>query len=218
MSGIKIDVSGVTPSPMPIVVGPSASPAVETEAPAPEPAAPEEPKNPIRICEDGDSPEDGEIAFLCPNGHHLAGSSKLGGQPGTCPACSTKFLVPTEEELSQVDDPDVFNPLLFDPASLVQASSPFGGTSEPRSLMAQYFERMWGYREHGADIEVYLEGGTTLMPHGYAPQLSRQGEAVFLIEEEDKSFAVAVVAWKAVTHIVVRGLEEPPPKVFHLPQ
>ncbi|MBS0207472.1 MAG: hypothetical protein JSS27_00825 [Planctomycetes bacterium] len=220
-SGIKIDTgAGSAPSaPVPIVVGPAAgSSPSNVSAAAETPEAHEEPANPIHVCAEGESPADGEIAFLCPNGHHLAGSVSLGGEPGKCPECGVKFLVPTEEELQQVEEPvDVFNPLAIDPASLMPASTPFGPAPEARPLMAQYFERLWGYKEHNAEIEVYLAGGTVLTPHGYAANLSRQAEGVFLIEEEDQSFAVAIVAWKSVTHVVVRGLSEPPPKVFSIP-
>jgi hypothetical protein len=57
----------------------------------------------------GDVPpgQEGQIEFLCPNGHHLHGPRSLEGTPGECPECAVRFLVPSCDEVSDEDEPQV---------------------------------------------------------------------------------------------------------------
>ncbi len=55
---------------------------------------------------------EGNIVFLCPNGHKLNGPGSLQGQPGQCPHCKAKFRIPVyddesdEEELETPEEDD----------------------------------------------------------------------------------------------------------------
>jgi hypothetical protein len=173
---------------------------------------PAAPPNPIQAISDETTPVEGDISFLCPNGHQLAGNASLGGQPGECPVCGTKFIVPTEEELDQHEVP--FNPLLHGAPNQVAGAVPFG---QQRRSMIDFFERIWAYKSHGGVIEVYLKEGSSLVPDGYAPVLSQLNEAVFLVREAENKYLVAVVAWDAISHLTLRGLETPPESVFDVP-
>ncbi|HEX4128782.1 MAG TPA: hypothetical protein VHZ24_01980 [Pirellulales bacterium] len=207
--------SATNPAPVPVPVGaaaaaPAAAPVVATAATE---SAPEAPANPIRPYHEGDELGDGEIAFLCPNGHHLCGRTELGGQPGECPECGVKFLVPTEAELVEpAEEPSHANPFLFD-----LGEAPAKVERPRRNSRGEFFERLWEYRNRGATIELYLDGGTVLTPDGYAAGLSKQDEGVFLVQESDGTYTVAVVAWETITHMAVRGLDEVPEGVFDVP-
>jgi hypothetical protein len=167
--------------------------------------------NPIRRYDEDDQLGEDEISFLCPNGHHLRGGSELGGEPGTCPECGVKFLVPTEDELHEpheIDEPEQSFGFRLDNHS----------DEEPvERSRGEFFANLWSYKARGATIELYLEGGTMLIPDGYAAELSRNDEGVFLVRESDGTFTVAVVSWKSITHMAVRGLEQVPEGVFDIP-
>jgi hypothetical protein len=47
-----------------------------------------------------EAPQEPEIEFLCPNGHHLHGPASLQGKPGECPECGSRFRIPTLEEVA----------------------------------------------------------------------------------------------------------------------
>ncbi|HWA97065.1 MAG TPA: hypothetical protein VG713_01170 [Pirellulales bacterium] len=218
-NGAPVVTDSPAPSAAPIVVGAAPvplgpatpkplAPNVATTEPEPEPES-----NPIRPLDEAETPGEGEIAFLCPNGHHLCGSSELGGQPGECPECRVKFLVPTEAELVETaEDAGESKPFLFDTGSPENDDD-----AAKRSSRGDFFERLWEYKARGATIELYLEGGTVLTPDGYAAALSRHNEGVFLVQESDGTYTVAVVAWDAITHMAVRGLDQVPEGVFDIP-
>jgi len=53
----------------------------------------------------GDVPpgQEGQIEFLCPNGHHLHGPRSLEATPGECPECGVRFLVPSFDDVPDDD-------------------------------------------------------------------------------------------------------------------
>ena len=51
---------------------------------------------------------DGNIVFLCPNGHKLNGPATLQGQPGQCPHCNAKFRIPVYDD--ETDDENLETP------------------------------------------------------------------------------------------------------------
>ena len=145
-SGAMPMVSGSSPKPVPVPVAAGSGPM----APIPKPILPAAPPNPIRATAEGAQVGEGEFAFLCPNNHHLAGAVSLGGQPGQCPACGAKFLVPSEDELVEVEEAP-FNPLLHGAPNQVAGSTPFG---QQRRSMTDFFERLWAYKGRGGAVEV----------------------------------------------------------------
>jgi hypothetical protein len=206
------DDSGPTGTPVPLVTasaaGPGSAPVISL---APHKSGQVETVNPIRHYDDGEELGENEIGFLCPNGHHLCGDTELGGQPGECPECGAKFLVPTAEELSPAEEDEP-------PAKSSLFNFDVDADDEPEgSSRSEFFERLWGYKARGATIELYLEGGTMLIPDGFATDLSKRDEGVFVVKESDGTFTIAVVAWQSITHMAVRGLEQLPEGVFDMP-
>lgn len=211
-----------TESPAAVTIAPSGGPAPaeasEPVAKATE-AAPQESaasENLIRPYDDGDAIGEDEIVFLCPDGHHLAGPTSLGGQPGQCPTCGIKFLVPSEEELSeQAAGHEV---------GLANLAFNFGGgehaeeepTGEGNGLV-ELFDSFWAYKAQGAAVELYLENGQVLTPGGYAPHLSRGAHGVFMIREGNGTHTLAAVRWKSISHVAVRGIGRLPEGVFDVP-
>ena len=51
------------------------------------------------------TPPEGQIEFLCPNGHHLHGPSSLQGRAGECPECGSRFRIPIIEEPEAEPEP-----------------------------------------------------------------------------------------------------------------
>jgi hypothetical protein len=189
-------------------------------------AEPAVPENPIKPYNDGDPVAPQEIVFLCPEGHHLSGATSLGGKPGQCPVCQTKFIVPSEEDLSEPEPEPVQeaqSPLMFnfDLGSGGSATAPAtNGQQEaaeeasPGSAIAELFESFWSYKAQGASVEVHLAQGKVLTPDGFAPHLSHQDHGVFMIREANGLHTLAAVRWDAVSHITVRGLRQAPEGVF----
>ncbi|HWC89208.1 MAG TPA: hypothetical protein VG433_06125 [Pirellulales bacterium] len=180
-----------------------------------EPAVPE---NPIKPYNDGDAVGEHEVVFLCPEGHHLSGATSLGGKPGECPVCHTKFIVPSEEDLSEPEAPAVapsplpFNFDLGGPPTNGQQEAPEEAAAT--SPLAELFESFWSYKAQGAVIELHLGQGKVLAPDGYASHLSHHQHGVFMIREPNGLHTLAAVRWDSVSHITVRGLQRAPEGVF----
>ena len=51
--------------------------------------------------------QDDIFVFLCPNGHKLNGPPSLKGRPGQCPHCGARFLIPTDDDLEDEEDPSL---------------------------------------------------------------------------------------------------------------
>jgi hypothetical protein len=211
-------------APMPLQTAPSgigtsgSAPTLATAAP--EPVAP--PENPIRPYHDGDPVGDGEIVFLCPNEHHLCGSTSLGGKPGECPECHAKFLVPTEEDLREPDHAAEEVPsLLFNfdvgpatPSNGHAAPAPASSAAAGPAAIVDLFDSFWSYKGQGATIELHLPDGQVIAPAGYAPHLSKQSHGVFMVRKNDGTYTIAAVRWDTVSHITVGGLRSVPEGVF----
>lgn len=174
------------------------------------------PENPIKPYNDGDPVAESEIVFLCPEGHHLSGAASLGGKPGECPVCHTKFLVPSEEDLGEPEPPAASGPGLFnfDLTGPTNGEAEVASESKAPNRLAELFESFWAYKAHGAIVELHLDGGKTIAPDGYAPHLSHGEHGVFMLREASGLHTLAAVRWDSVSHVAVRGLREPPEGVF----
>lgn len=177
-------------------------------------------ENPIQVYEDGQEIAADDILFLCPEGHHLHGPGSLVDTPGECPVCGEQFLVPSSDEVEEAEDQHS-----TEGDQLAQFLVGFGGggKSESESHTAQrpsgpslgeLFESLWAYRAQGATIELHLGDGKVLIPDGYAAQLSRQGQGVFMRREANGSQTLAVVNWESISHVAVRGVRNLPEGLF----
>lgn len=205
------------------------SPAVVTAAPANgAPAADDEPASALESAADGATPSSlgvDQIIFLCPNGHRLHGAASLAGQPGQCPHCGVKFLVPSpdEEEEEAVVEPEdeALGAIVIQiDTSSKSGSSKSGrassksGSSLPASAhpLANVLLQMWRYKAQGASIEVHLGDGKLIVPDEFSPKDALH--AFFATKERDGSVSVTVVGWSSIERIVLRGLEQPPREWF----
>ena len=153
---------------------------------------------PIKPYNEGDPVGEQEIVFLCPEGHHLSAATSLGGKPGQCPVCQTKFLVPSEDDLSEPEPAqEAQSPLMFNfdlgggaASNGQQEAAEEASTASP---LAELFESFWSYKAQGATVEVHLAQGKVITPDGFAPHLSHQEHGVFLIREANGLFALAAV-------------------------
>ena len=235
--------AGSSPSTLKPLSAPSVSSALKLNVAAPSPndppppkptdeaysiagatAEPKEPGNPIRPYAEGDAIGSEEILFLCPNEHHLCGSSELGGKPGECPECGVKFLVPSEEDLVEAEPADEpVNVSAFDFDAVDKRSNGRKPAEEKRveeepahnsPALVELFESLWAYRQEGATIELHVGPGKVLVPDGYAPHLSHRGHGVFMVRDANGTHTLLAVNWTSITHIAVRGVKKVPEGVF----
>lgn len=175
-------------------------------------AAHDSSSSPIRSIENADDlePGEGEIVFMCPEGHHLCGPSSLVDHPGECPICHTKFIVPSPDSLED-HDPEIHLDQL-----LAAAAAPDGyafSESEdgsPRGLGA-LFQQLWKYRAQGCAVELHLGEGRVLVPSGFAVESAGMTHGLFTVGEPNGAVTLTVVRWDTIERINVRGL-------FHLPR
>ncbi|HEY5312024.1 MAG TPA: hypothetical protein VIK18_05870, partial [Pirellulales bacterium] len=174
-------------------------------------------ENPIKPYNDGDAVGEHEIVFLCPEGHHLSGATSLGGNPGECPVCHAKFIVPSEEDLGEPEAAPAAQaslPFNFDLGSPTNGQQEMAEEATEATPLAELFESFWSYKAQGATIELHLAQGKVLAPDGYASHLSHHQHGVFMIREPNGLHTLAAVRWDAVSHITVRGLQRAPEGVF----
>lgn len=175
-------------------------------------AAPESESSQIRSIENADDmePGEGEIVFMCPEGHHLCGPSSLVDQPGECPICHVKFIVPSPDSLED-HDPEIHLDQL-----LAAAVAPDGyaysesDDGSPRGLGALFLQ-LWKYRAQGCAIELHLGEGRVLVPNGFAVESAGTTHGLFTVGEPNGAVTISVVRWDTIERINVRGL-------FHLPR
>lgn len=209
---------------------PATPPGDSSKVPAAPPAV-AEPE--LFLADDSAGGDDSHIVFLCPNGHRLHGPARLAGQPGQCPECGIKFLVPSpDDELSE--DPVVDQELL----SQIQVNvhdSPRGskgllerltGSGSKKDRPAEQaatttdslpalFRLLWACKDQGGLVEVHLEEGKLVVPDQFAAHLSAGEHAVFGLREAGGTHSVTVVPWSAITHVTLRGLPALPRAIFN---
>ena len=194
---------------------PVAEPVVEPPA-APVPAA-----SPIRSLDaPGAEPaHDDEVVFMCPEGHHLCGPAELVDQPGECPVCHERFIVPSPEEAVEDQEPEI---ALTDYLAAADAPQGFsfsgGGDAGPRGLGALFAE-LWKYRALGSAVELMLGEGRVLVPSGFAVESAGLSHGVFTVAEPSGAATLTVIAWSSIERINVRGLYSLPRGIaFDIPQ
>jgi DNA-directed RNA polymerase subunit RPC12/RpoP len=168
------------------------------------------------------------IEFLCPTGHQLRSPANLQGQPGQCPACGSRFYIPSHDEPKQPQssepsessairvhegrpegEPNVPSdsqvPLALRMAETDQA--PSNATLHP---MASLFAQLWARKSYGTAIELHLSDGQSVVPDHYSRQGSQDEYGIFATREPDDSFTLIAVAWSSVHRVTMRGLKQLP--------
>lgn len=189
------------------------------------------------LADEAPEQDDSHIVFLCPNGHKLHGPTSLVGQPGQCPHCGIRFIVPSSDE--EAEEGIVPGE---DPLSHIQIkvdSSPRGskgllqrltgsGTQRASAASARkaetagaaadslpaLFRLLWACKEQGGLVEVHLSEGKVVVPDRFASHLSNGEHAVFGLREAGGTHSVTVVPWSAITHVALRGLAALPRAIF----
>jgi hypothetical protein len=169
---------------------------------------------------DEDDPADGSaddlIAFLCPNGHRLTGPARLQGKPGECPHCGEKFRIPFIGEpqpfvgiqSSGVADDSEALPMPEDTGSYHMRYS-----SNAPAICA-LLRKLWDEKEHGAVIELHLDGGAMLVPDWFDEQHSCDSHGLFANQAADGTITMTAVAWDSIKRVVVRNIEGMPEGMF----
>jgi hypothetical protein len=173
--------------------------------------------------------DDSHIVFLCPNGHRLHGPASLVGQPGQCPQCGIKFLVPSPDDVQEEDpgpseEPPSGIQIHVDSSprgskGLVERLTGSGSKTAPAMKTAadslpELFRLLWACKEQGGLVEVHLREGKVVMPDQFAVHLSGGEHAVFGLREAGGTHSVTVVPWTAITHVALRGLAALPKSIF----
>jgi hypothetical protein len=182
---------------------------------------------------DGDV-ADGEVVFLCPNGHRLHGPAEMVGRPGQCPHCKVRFLIPSPDEVSDEEEADgglheqfviQIDTSAKEPSasaksglkagpSAAAAPSPPAPAAEKTHPLAALLARLWTYRELGASLEIHLGDGKILIPDHYSAPAAHPHHALFAVREANGSHTVAAVSWDAIERIAVRQLQQLPKDLF----
>ncbi|MBA4020428.1 MAG: hypothetical protein C0483_24980 [Pirellula sp.] len=213
-----------------ILTGPAAAaaaPAMVAEAPVAEPVAEASVAAPVEsdttgirsLDADGaGEPRSDEVVFMCPEGHHLCGPATLVGQPGECPVCHERFLVPSSEEESDPSTPELQLSAMLASAEAPQGFSFNGGDEGGAKGIGALFAELWKYRALGSAVELHLDSGV-LVPNGFAPESAGLSHGVFTLAEPNGAATLSVIAWSAIQRINVRGLYSLPRGVeFDVPQ
>jgi hypothetical protein len=190
----------------------------------------------LREFEEHESPgdvADGEIVFLCPNGHRLHGPAEMVGRPGQCPHCNVRFLIPSPEDVSDEDEEEGGDGEPADEAleefviqiETAAKESSLSGKSGLKSAappapaanvhaLAALLGRLWPHKEQGAAIEIHLGDGKILIPDRYASPPAHPAYALFAVREANGSHTVTAVAWDAIQRIALRQLPQLPKEWF----
>ncbi|HEV7225734.1 MAG TPA: hypothetical protein VGN42_23710 [Pirellulales bacterium] len=186
---------------------------------------------------------DGEIVFLCPNGHRLHGPAEMVGRPGQCPHCSVRFLIPSPEDISEEDEEDErqdspdgsLEEFVIQietaakessvsgksglkspapPAASVPAPSVPSAPAAGGHALAALLKGLWSCKEQGASIEVHLGDGKIIIPDRYVSPPEHPAHALFAVREANGSHTLIAVAWDAIQRIAVRQLRQLPKEWF----
>jgi hypothetical protein len=170
----------------------------------------------LRDDEQRDNGGDDLIAFLCPNGHRLTGPSRLQGKAGECPHCGAKFRIPLVSEEMPIagyqgsggaDDSEAL-PMPED----IGGSSMRYSTSVPPICML--LRKLWDEKEHGAVIELHLDGGAMLVPDWFDEHHSVDSHGLFANQAADGTITMTAVSWDSIKRVVVRNVEGMPDGMF----
>jgi hypothetical protein len=173
---------------------------------------------------------EGEIEFLCPNGHRLHGPASLQGRPGQCPECGSKFRIPSYDEVPDEEEEESEQQQIsvgrVDGAAdsglrleEVAGEEEFGagqdldlqGPPAPGSQrLARLVARLWAKKAQGAVVELHLSDGETIAPDRFSEALSRGRHGVFAVKDPDGTYTLVVVAWESVVRVLIRGVRELP--------
>jgi DNA-directed RNA polymerase subunit RPC12/RpoP len=206
----------------------------ETEGPAIETELPSEPEE---VEEEPGAGDEGQIEFLCPNGHRLNGPASLQGRPGQCPECGSRFRIPSYEDVPEEEatDQEQIGIGRVDGTTgsglrleeLGEGSgragltldlnegdeTPAAGSDHPSAAsgIGSFFCRIWAARAKEGSVELHLVDGETVTPDRFDESLSRGSHGLFALDEPDGSYTLVAVAWASVARIVVRGVDQLPP-------
>lgn len=178
-----------------------------------------------------DDVADGEIIFLCPNGHRLHGPAEMVGRPGQCPHCSVRFLIPSpedvseEEEEAEAEHDEALEEFVIQIDAATKESSASGKSglkppAAPPSVaahahpLAALLRQLWMHKTKGASIEIHLGDGKLLIPDAYANPASHPNYALFAVREANGSHTVTAIAWDAIQRIALRQVQELPKDFF----
>jgi hypothetical protein len=223
---IQVKTGGSGAIAAPVVTTTSAPPAAAADAPLAEPvveAAASETKSgsPIRSLDAAGAaePTADEVVFMCPEGHHLCGPAALVDQPGECPVCHEKFIVPSPEDIVEPQEPEINLSALLATAEAPQGFSFGGGDEGSAKGIGALFAELWKYRALGSAVEVHLAEGGVLVPNGFAVESAGLSHGVFTLAEPNGAATLAVIAWSSIQRVNVRGLYSLPRGVeFDVPQ
>jgi hypothetical protein len=156
------------------------------------------------------------IAFLCPNGHRLTGPARLQGKPGECPHCGEKFRIPFIGEPQPfvgiqtggpADDSEAL-PMPEDTGNYHMRYS----SSAP--AICTLLRKLWDEKEHGAVIELHLDGGAMLVPDWFDEHHSCDSHGLFANQAADGTITMTAVAWSSIHRVIVRNIEGMPEGMF----
>jgi hypothetical protein len=178
---------------------------------------------------------EGEIEFLCPNGHTLHGPASLQGRPGQCPECGSKFRIPSYDEVPDEDEETAGHeisvgrvdagdsgldleevnagpPMATPPELVVEdvEEIPESAATVPAEGLGGMFGKLWAQRSEGATVELCLSDGQTVKPDHFAEKLSQGTHGVFGTKDPEGGYTLVAVRWESVLRVIVRGLESLP--------
>lgn len=173
----------------------------------------------------------GEIEFLCPNDHLLHGPAASQGRPGQCPACGSRFRIPSYAEAGEphahdgasAHDSSSTEIAAPEPlASLSGSQLDFGTAPPPASQIAETREgsahpvaqligRFWNLKAQGATVEIRYGEGHRLTPDDWVRSLCSPTHAVFAVREPNGTLTLTAVPWDSVQLVIARGVRQVEP-------
>lgn len=157
------------------------------------------------------------IAFLCPNGHRLTGPSRLQGKGGECPHCGAKFQIPLVAEESQ-QFTGIYSDHVADDSDALPMPEDTGGYSMRYSsgvpALCLLLRKLWDEKEHGAVIELHLDGGAMMVPDWFDEHHSCDSHGLFANQAADGTITMTAVAWDSIKRVIVRNVEGMPEGMF----
>jgi hypothetical protein len=170
----------------------------------------------LELRDDENSDAGDLIAFLCPNGHRLTGPARLQGKAGECPHCGTKFRIPFLAETEQfIGVQQSVNP--DDSEALPMPEDTGGYTMRyPSNVpsLCLLLRKLWEEKEHGAVIELHLDGGAMLVPDWFDERHSCDSHGLFANQAADGTITMTAVAWDNIKRVIVRNVEGMPEGMF----